>query len=256
MYCEKCGHKCPKRSEFCPHCGMRLKKKTKKRKKGGCAITFFSMMVILAAIVIGILYFFPEILSFIEIDSSSESEAYSANGDVEIPEEYQVTPPDAESYYENNATVKDITQAGDSKSVLTEAEVYEFLTMRGFAEDTVTSMYTMDGEYYEAAEISETSDEKHPIYETYYFTANDDMWIISVINDTIMATPVSYNIQSELSVQVLIAEDDVITSYDSTTNKFFDTIPNEDALLVVMVEKLDAETLDGLTIEEIDRRVK
>lgn len=252
MYCEKCGRKCPKRSVFCPHCGFRMKKQPKKKRTGGCLIAFFSILIFLAVILIVILYFFPKLLSSAEPGSVSNSSIM----EVDIPDEFYVTPPDAESYYENNATVQDIFEAGDSEDALTEAEVYELLTGRGFGENEITSTYTMEGEFYDAAEISESSDEKHPVYETYYFSASGDIWIVSVINNTIVATPVSYNLQSDLGVQVLIAESDTITSYDSTTNQFFETTPNENVLLVVTVDSIDAGTLDGLTVEEIDRHVK
>lgn len=76
-----------------------------------------------------------------------------------------------------------------------------------------------------------------------------------MINGSVVANPVSFNIQSELSVQVIISEKDTVTSYDSTTNKFFETIPDESVLLVITVDRIDAETLNSLTIGEIDNHV-
>lgn len=179
----------------------------------------------------------------------------SANGTTESGEHF-VSAPDAEAYYEENAKIVDVVDVNKSKDVQTEAESYEELVNRGFNQYAVSSSYSMDGDYSDAADISESSAEKHPIYETYYFTKSGDLWTIFVINGVTMANPVSYNLQSGLNVQVIVSESDTIMSYDSTTNKFFETIPDASALIVVTVERIDAETLETLTIEEIDSYVK
>ena len=59
--------------------------------------------------------------------------------------------------------------------------------------------------------------------------------------------------QKESGVQVMLSEEDTITSYDSTTNKFYVNIPNADILTVKKVDKIDAETLDKLTYGELDK---
>lgn len=52
MYCEKCGHKCPKRSEFCPSCGRGLS--TKKRSKKGAKPIRIVIAVVVAVLCIGL----------------------------------------------------------------------------------------------------------------------------------------------------------------------------------------------------------
>lgn len=168
------------------------------------------------------------------------------------PESYEVTPPDADAYFEDNSEVINEIDANDSDVVLSEAEISDDLTDRGFGEYPITTEYSMDGEYYEETDISDSSSSKHPIYQTYYITENGDIWTIFVINDAVMANPVSYNDQSDLGVQLIISESDTVTSYDSTTNKFYETIPDESVLIVKTVERIDADTLEDLTIEEID----
>lgn len=66
-----------------------------------------------------------------------------------------------------------------------------------------------------------------------------------------MANPVSFNAESELGVQLIIAESEVISCYDSQSNMFYETIPNETELIVKVVDRIDTETLDRLTVEVI-----
>ena len=74
-----------------------------------------------------------------------------------------------------------------------------------------------------------------------------------MINGSIFANPVSYNMNSERTAQLLISESEQLTSYESNTNKYYVTIPNEDAAIVRVVEKIDADSLNKLTVEEIDK---
>ena len=78
-----------------------------------------------------------------------------------------------------------------------------------------------------------------------------DIWTIFVINGVVIANPASFNLESELEAQLLFSETKELTSYDDETNKFYVTIPKETAAIVKTVEKIDAETLDKWTIEEI-----
>lgn len=168
------------------------------------------------------------------------------------PGSYEVTPPDADAYYKQNATVVAETDAKSSDRVQTEAEVYSSLAGRGFTGYPIVSNYSMDGDYYDAAAISQSSSDKHPMYQTYYTTSRGEFWTIFEINGVVMANPVSYNMQSGLSVQVMISETGTVTSYDSTTNKFYETIPNESSLIVKTVGRIDADTLENLTYGAID----
>ena len=45
-----------------------------------------------------------------------------------------------------------------------------------------------------------------------------------------------------------------VMSYDGTTNRFYETIPNKSSLIVKTVDRIDAETLENLTIGAIDER--
>jgi len=167
-------------------------------------------------------------------------------------DEYKVDSPDADSYYENNSNIVSEIATNDSDDVLTEAEAYAELTGRGFGSYPITTEYTMDGQYSDAIDISNTSSTKHPMYQTYYISTSGEFWTIFVINGNVMANPVSYNLESTREVQLIVSESETIMSYDSTSDKFYETIPNESALCVIVVDKIDAVTLDKLTVGEID----
>ena len=68
-----------------------------------------------------------------------------------------------------------------------------------------------------------------------------------------MANPVTYNLQSKLDAQVIISENESVVSYDSTTNMFYETIPDKSALIVKRLKQIDAESLGKLNNEGIDK---
>ena len=172
-----------------------------------------------------------------------------------VPEEYTVPAPDAEAYYKENSQIITVVDAQASTAVLTEAETCSTLASLGFTQFPITSSYSMNGAYYDAEEITGDGSAKHPIYETYYLTANGELWTIFVINGAIMANPVSYNLQSTLGAQVMLSASETVMSYDSTTNKFFETIPKDEALFLLIAPRIDASLLEMLTVEEIDNYV-
>ena len=158
---------------------------------------------------------------------------------------------DAQTYYGENSTVAAAVKADTAETVTSEKETYDLLRERGFTQVSITSEYEMDGTYYEAKAISSTSGKKHPIYQAIYVSSSNEIWSLFVINGAVLANPVSYNMQSKLGVQTIISERDTIMSYDSTSNQFFETVPKSTALNVKKVEKIDAQTLDALTVQAI-----
>jgi len=175
-----------------------------------------------------------------------------ANSTDDETDSFKVESTDADEFYEQNSHIISTVDVNNSDVVQTETELCENLAVRGFEDYPVTTEYSMNGEYFDATTISEASSEKHPIYQTYYVTANGEVWTIFIINGSVMANPVSYNMQSGLGVQVIISESETVTSYDCTTNKFYETIPDKSELFVKVVEEINAETLESLTFEVID----
>lgn len=181
-------------------------------------------------------------------ENDDKNEVNDINPDIQ----YKVEHPNAEEYYRNNSNVLKEINVLESSSVLSEIEVCQYLKDRGFSNRPITTSYSMNGEYFNAVEISNNSSEKHPIYEMNYITKNGQLWIISIINDSITAYPASYNVATDQKVHVILSEMDYVTSYDSEVNKFFQTIPYETELIVKKVEKIDANALEQLEFGEID----
>ncbi len=165
---------------------------------------------------------------------------------------YYVEAPDADEYYESNSDILSETDAADSEYVHTESETYTNITGRGFGDFPITTNYSMSGEYSDDIEISPSSEEKHPMYSTFYVTSSGDLWTIFEINGKIMANPVFYNEQSGSGVQLIISETESVVSYNSDSNKFYETVPDSSVLRVRTVSRIDAETLESLTVGAID----
>ena len=81
-----------------------------------------------------------------------------------------------------------------------------------------------------------------------YGSETELLWNIYVINGVVLAYPVSYNLVSERQTVLLITETDTVTSYDYISNRFYETIPKESAMIVRKVSKIDKKTLDNLTV--------
>ena len=168
--------------------------------------------------------------------SSDSSEISNINGD---------------SYFKQSAEIISVRKATDSKNILTEKEVSEVLSERGFNIEGLITNCTINGEYLEDTEIDSNSDEKHPLYKMVYGSENELLWTIYITDGTISAYPVSYNMVSEREAPLLITETDTVVSYDYTSNQFFETIPKESVVIIKKVDKIDKKTLDTITIGEL-----
>lgn len=190
-----------------------------------------------------------------EPESSVASEAPSSapadNDTNDTPAQSAI--PAEERYYQENGEIVRIVDVNTSEDVPTEEEVMTLLSARGFVDFPIMFDYAMDGAYVGEEEITGDAEIKHPMYQTFFITENQELWTIFVINGAVIANPVSYNLESTRAAQLLISESQEITSYNSHTNKYYVTIPKESAVIVRTVDKIDAETLNQLTCEEIDR---
>lgn len=166
-------------------------------------------------------------------------------------EGYKVAPPDAEKLFQDNSKIIETVNAEDSTRSLTEADLIKILSERGFNEYPVTTEYNMQGNYEEPKSVVSSSSDKHPLYETSYINSSNEYWIITIVDGDLIAIPISFNMQSTSNTSVIISESETITSYDSSANKFYRTIPNTSVLTVKNVNHIDSDTLDSLTIEAL-----
>lgn len=286
MYCKYCGQQIDDNAQFCPYCGKQLrdandgsvKQGKNKREKAKKQVAVYdgrgnhkpptkkdkgvgkTAAIILTAVVLIIFIVALSCLHIIRvpiIEDSANKDAKADQNNTDAGEEislenYRNESPDAEAYFEQNSQIIEKMNVNDSKDVLTEAEVIGLLEERGFKDYPITTEYSMDGKYHDEAVVSNSSDIKHPIYETYYVSSRNDYWIISVIEDDIFANPVSFNMQSSSEERTIVSESDMITSYDSSTNQFYKTIPNQTVMTVKVVDRIDAKALEEMTFEAIE----
>ena len=161
---------------------------------------------------------------------------------------------DAGTYYQEIGDVISITGADGSEKVPTEGEVRKILTDRGFDRYEITTGYSISGEYLGDKPIGDTGT-KHPLYETYFMSESGMLWSVEVIDGSLFAYPASYNLESGKDVLAIVSEKDSIIGYDSETNQYFEYVPKKTAAVVIKVETIDAEHLNQLTKEEIDKYV-
>lgn len=162
-----------------------------------------------------------------------------------------ITETTAEEYYENNSTIINTCDVKKSKTVQSENQAIKALCDRGFDQEAVTYDYSIDGELLNDDKEATNCKEKHPIYHTYYTTPNEDVWMIDVVNGSITANPISYNLESDRGANLIFSETKEITGYSSKANTFYKTIPDESELIVKIVDKINSDTLDKLTNDKI-----
>lgn len=159
--------------------------------------------------------------------------------------------PVATDYYENNAELIKTIDAEKSDDVLAEKDVKSLLENKGFGENPISYDYSISGNRVDDTNIEDDSTDEHPMYQTLYMSRNGEVWAIYAINGSIFANPISFNLESDLKAQLLVSESETLTSYDDATNQFYVTKPHSSEVIVHKVSKIDSETLDRLTIQEI-----
>lgn len=289
-FCGKCGARLDEQTGKCPNCDKaeikpavtqaKPQKTAVKRSKTVPIIIIAAAVVILAVGTVCVLAyndtvdipFVKNILVSMGIKHDDASDASSNNDndsgnttsvggsssntgevDVDLSSNYEVPTFDADKYFRENTTLVSSTDVAVSDSNVTEYEVYNLLSERGFTGVSVTYEYNMDGTYCGSREISIYSSAQHPIYQAYYVAQSGDAWMILVVNGSVFASPISYNFSDGTKAQVIISETDTITSYDSTANKYYVNIPNKSETVIKTVAEINAETLEKLNIEEIDK---
>ena len=270
-FCGNCGSELSEITGLCPKCekknhkkALREQKKTarknlkkQKKKEKWAAKTFGqkvgSIILKLVAVILLLLLLTLGVLGVLVYKGVVEVPVINTIFDIlGIEETYEVEMIDVEAYYEENAKIVNRVSVKESKEIYSEQEVFGLLSARGFTEYEITTEYSMDGEYYDTVNVSKDSKEEHPIYSTYYISEEGIVWNITVVNGTVMAAPVSYNLEQESSVDVILSEKVSITGYDSFTNMFYEIEPKETFANVIKVEVIDSKTLDTLTYEKIE----
>lgn len=266
-FCTKCGSQLPDEARFCTECGGAVKvkaapqqrpaagetrkdaqpkrpqevkmQKPAQSKKDGEAekkksskkwIISGAAAVLVAGIAVGVL-FLTGVIG--KSDEDFDLSMYTIN------------------YYRENSDLLNVIDAEASADNLTEAEAASELTGRGFDQHPIEYSFTIDGEFLDDNEVSEGSQDKHPMYYTYFTAENGDLWTVYLINGNISAYPASYNMESDFQAELIVSESKSLMSYDAGANSFYETIPYASAAIVKVVDRIDAETLNKLTLEEV-----
>ncbi len=292
-FCSKCGMKLNEQTGKCPNCDEKtkmdtassdsnisingnpkedqnikktngeqeVKKENKKKTKKIVVITIIIVVLLIGiGVGIGVLMVHNEKNANVpnngeiqETQSATSTETTTTDEEVDLGSNYEVPEFDAEAYFRENTTLKSTFDVASSQYIHTESEAYDSFVERGFDGSQVMYEYTMDGTYLGKNEISRSSSSKHPMYQVYYATTSGDIWMILEINGSFFATPITYNFSNAQNVPVILSETDTITSYDSSTNKFYVNIPNASQTVIKTVSKIDAETIEKLTSEEFNQ---
>lgn len=158
----------------------------------------------------------------------------------------------AEEYYKENAEIVYVVDV-TSETCLSEAEVTTLLADKGFKDYPITYNYSLSGDFDNDQESDPSSNVKHPMYGTYYVSKNNEIWYVTVVGKEIYANPLSFNIQTERKVPTMLSTSDLMIGYDDEKDKLYTVIPKDSAMILVKVDDINAEVLDGLTIEEVDK---
>ena len=173
--------------------------------------------------------------------TAAESESAVSRPELEIK--------DADSYFSEHGTVLDVANLQDEDAMLTEAGAYELLNERGFSDYRITAGNDSEGNMTEPAEISPNSKNRHPIYDS----NQNILWVVTVTGHTVTANPLSFNLESEKEVMIIVTETEYVTSFDNASRRFFRTVPAESVLALKKVERIDKATLDQITGEELSK---
>ena len=188
------------------------------------------------------------------IMKSKDFEAYVSTEEqtAEITIDQNELPTDAETYFRGMGKVIKKRSANDSTNAYSVGDLEKELTERGFSDLKLECSFTMDGEYLPDHKIGEDRAIKYPMYEGAYVTPNNELWTITVVDNQITAYPVSYNYESKLGFEVVLAEKEQLIAYVGEENRFYDIVPASSVTRMIIVDKISSEVLNSMNKEKID----
>lgn len=189
------------------------------------------------------------------IESSiKENVSVATNSEASIdPEELPLpeNPSTVDEFFWNYSRVYKVIDVHESKDVKTEKEAVAFFSERGFTQFPIQFDFSMDGEYMGDTEASDSSSATHPRYFTFFQSDNGDIYKLFLINDMIIAYPVSFMLEGDHSVDVLISESNKVTSYNSEVNRFYLNTPFSSSAIIKQIARIDDVSINALSREEL-----
>ena len=163
-------------------------------------------------------------------------------------EDYKEDLIDAEQFLSQKGQIISKTQANQSNTVQSASAAFNDFAGRGFSFDTLAVYYDMNGNLTEE-EITSSDSGNYPMYAANYVTPSGQVWQLMSINGSVMAYPLSYNLNENTSdTAVVFSEKNSIISYDSASNTFYEVVPNASEANVKVVGRIDKNTLDTMQI--------
>ena len=163
---------------------------------------------------------------------------------------------DVEKYFNANTKVLSVVSFDKAVDVKTGKETDALLTGRGFDQYFTLSDYDDGGNPVdETLEVGDST-KKYPVYNTLYMTDNDEMWNIYVLNNEIMAYPITYNVEYDAEVYVIFTESDSMVSYDFYSKCYYETIPKDKTAILIKVDKITADEISSWNAERIVKYVE
>lgn len=159
--------------------------------------------------------------------------------------------PSAEEYLSEVGDVSD-KEPADEDDLFTEAEACREFSKRGFKDVEIVAYYNTDGEHIGTLTISPDSREKHPYYEALYKTPSNVVWTVVLMGDSFYAEPLSFKAGDVWDTPHMVSEMEDYRVYDGEANAFFTVEPDDDALELKLVDRIDAVTLNGLDAKGVD----
>ena len=129
------------------------------------------------------------------------------------------------------------SDASISPDAFSEEEAVSFLKLRKLFGSFIMASYDMNGNFTEVKPIAADSDEKHPYYETFYYTPEGAVWDILIIDGCIFATNED---------GLVVSESESVTFYDNTNNKFYKAYLDLLDVDYRQVKRIDAYTLSRI----------
>lgn len=251
-FCEKCGMLIDRQTGKCPNCDKEKSDNLTKKKSHALPIALaITVLIIVAAA--AVIYF--TVFAGVRGGGTSHSTENTTEGTageteenmntLDLSSQYEVSEFDADEYFKKNTDLKKTISVRSSDTVLSERDAYDAFEERDFEAGEVYYEYLLDGNVCEKMPISNYSSEEHPTYQLYYSSRNV-VWFVSNINGDFFATLLSGD---GTSPRIIVSESDTVTSYDSTSNKYYINIPDSSSAVIKKVEKLDADALDKLAKE-------
>ena len=239
MRCKKCGAKVNKEGKYCPCCGEPIRR----QRKWIAVVIPLSILTIAVVFVLTFGGGFNKIFDISVFRNDDERPASDVDDDIEsqvestVEQVYENAGVELPTSYEFKGEVLEVTPIEESTESYTEADVRIELKNRGFDPDNIETNYRSDGTF-TVHDCMGNGSETHPLYTLYYISKSDGLWMVCVVNGSVVAMGSG---QEEV-----MTENEYVEVFDGFSKSFIKGIPDGTEMQIKQVNRIDAATLDEL----------